>query len=80
MPQIDYSSDSESDDESLDTPTTFSEKVMNTLNPTAVYDKTAGVLKTIKPILHVAWIPIVLFLGSNEPPFPSLFDLITPPI
>jgi hypothetical protein len=72
-------SDSDSDFEEEEiVSTTIREKVDSALNQ--VYDKTGAALIYIKPYVHVAWIPLVLFLGSSEPPFPSMFDLITPPM
>ena len=72
------SEDSDSEDEEELTNRTFGEKIASTFN--TVYDKSGAALVYVKPYVHVAWIPLVLFLGSSEPPFPSWFELITPPM
>ena len=72
------SEDSDSEDEEEVTSRTFGEKIASTFN--TVYDKSGAALVYVKPYVHVAWIPLVLFLGSSEPPFPSWFELITPPM
>ena len=83
MPTIsDVSSGSDSDDDE--------EEEVEIIQPTVgehmqgaidtVYAKGAAGLLYIKPFAHVAWIPFVLWLGSSEPPHPSLFQMLSPPM
>jgi hypothetical protein len=79
MPIIKNNADSDSDtDEEIEETVSAAQKLEMALN--TIYDKTGTALLSAKPYVHLAWIPLVLFLGSREPPHPSLFDLVTPPM
>ena len=44
-----------------------------------VYDAGCAAARYAKPVLHVAWIPFLIWLGMNEEPYPGLLQVIMPP-
>ena len=71
-------SSSDSDEEEEEVPQTMMEKINGALD--TAYNKTAATLLYVKPVAHVCWIPFVMYLGSMEQPYPSLFQMLTPPM
>jgi hypothetical protein len=72
------SSEYEDDEDDEVESATLMEKVQMTMD--MAYEKSCATLCYIKPVAHVAWIPFVLYIGSTEAPYPSLFQMLTPPM